>query len=198
MIARFVGLALLDLAMNLVGRCLNWLFVLIAGDRDRLPGKLGTWFGQHDSTLDGEEIRFIQDTMRWRDTVTDAQGKTTYPAKNKFARWLLRTKWLNRNNAYGFSYWVIGAPGPFTEVVTTGTLPSDRYPAKEGELWQEYTGANGVRYFQWRYVKDRGNGQCIEARIGWKIASATDAHAQLVMRWTPFRTFETTDPNARV
>lgn len=185
MYARFFFLVLADLFMNLVGYLINPILPLFANEDARLPSWL-CWFGQHDSTLDGAEMRFIAGTMQYR-------SDDTAP-RNLLCRYWLRVLWLYRNNAYGFSYSVLGAYGPFELLSESGTLPHDRYPANEGRHLQLVEGVDGTRYFQFRYVKDRGNGKCYEARIGWKFANLEEPSAQLVMRWTPFRSFETTAP----
>lgn len=185
MYARFALLVMADLSMNLAGYLINPVLPLFANAVGKLPTWL-SWFGQHDSTLDGAEIRFITSTFRYRNYFGQP--------KNKRCRYWLRVLWLYRNNAYGFSYSVLGAKGPFTELSADGILPADRYPAREGRHLQIVQGADGTDYFQYRYVKDRGNGKCFEARIGWKFNDLADSRAQLVLRWTPTRRFEAQPP----
>lgn len=200
MIARFVVLALVDLLANLIGYLLNPLVVLFAGSDGRLPRALA-WFQTPDATLDGMaadgtiEPRFVAATLGWR-------GADLLP-KNRLYRYLIRTCWLYRNNVNGFSTAVTGAPGPFSPgplyvrlfvpVLQQGALPSDRYPAQGGREYRVWRGGDGRQYFSFRYVKDRGNGKCFEAYVGWKI-SAESPRAMIVCRWTPFRAFETTPP----
>jgi hypothetical protein len=91
--------------------------------------------------------------------------------------------WLYRNNAYGFAYSILGAPAPFKTISEEGVNPSDRNPAIEGSYLTVFEDDEGVRYFQYKFVKDRGNGKCFEASLGWKTSG------QFVVRWTPFRKF---------
>jgi hypothetical protein len=90
--------------------------------------------------------------------------------------------WLYRNNAYGFAYLVLGCI-PIITISAEGTNPSDRAPAIEGSYFTVFEDVDGTRYFQYKLVKDRGNGKCYEASIGWKPSG------QFVVRWTPFRAF---------
>lgn len=184
MYIRYVLQVLADLAMNLLGYLLNPILPLFAQADGNLPNWL-KWFGQHDSTLDGNEPRFISSTMAYR-------SEDNSP-KNSLCKYILRVLWLYRNNAYGFSFYVLGAKGKFTLVSEEGVVPSDRYPAKEGSYKQVVLGSDGKEYFQYKFVKSRGNGKCYEANVGWKINNELGKDkAQLVIRWTPFRKFETT------
>lgn len=196
MYLRFALLCVLDLVANLVGYLLlDWWLPLLARADGNLPTWL-RWFQTYDATLDGAgagggiEPRFVSATSWLR----DAAGVP----RNRLCRFLCRVAWLYRNNAYGFAYSVLGAPGPFSIVDVSAQLwapyanaePADRYPAQSGKRFELYRGANGRLYFHFWYVKDRGNGKCYEANVGWKI-SADAERAQIVWRWTPFRAFET-------
>lgn len=196
MFARFALLVLVDLLANLIGYLLNPVVVLFGGSNGQLP-RLLSWFATPDATLDGVgasgaiDARFLTATERWR-------GANLLP-KSALCRYLCRVAWLYRNNVNGFSMAVTGAPGPFGPVSVDvelflpvrkqGMLPSDRYPAQGGREYRVWRGANGRQYFSLRYVKDRGNGKCYEAYVGWKI-EADAPRAMIVARWTPFRAFE--------
>jgi len=169
MYTRFLIYFLADFCINAVGYFINPLLPIIADSDGNLPSWL-RWFQTYDSTLDGKEPRFI-DATSW---LRDDQGAP----KNVLCLYATRVCWLYRNNAYGFAYSVLGAPLPLVVISEEGTNPSDRAPAVEGEYLVKYDG-----YFQYKFVKDRGNGKCYEASIGWKPSG------QFVCRWTPFRTF---------
>ena len=166
---RFAIYFVLDFTVNLVGYCLNPFLPLFADSKGNLPASL-RWFQTYDSTLDGQEPRFIDATSWLRDD--------TGTPKNALCRLLCRVCWIYRNNAYGFAYSILGAPLPLVVLFEEGVNPADRAPAIEGEYLIKYDG-----YFQYKFVKDRGNGKCYEASIGWKPSG------QFVCRWTPFRTF---------
>ena len=166
---RFAIYFVLDFTVNLVGYCLDPLLPAFADSDGNLPYWL-KWFQTYDSTLDGKEPLFIAATSWLRDD----QGSP----KNVLCLYLCRVFWLYRNNAYGFAYSILGAPLPLVVLSEKGTNPADRAPAIEGEYLVKYDG-----YFQYKFVKDRGNGKCFEASIGWKPSG------QFVCRWTPFRTF---------
>lgn len=203
MIARFVGLVLVDLLANLIGYLLNPIVVLFGDAAGQLPRALA-WFATPDATLDGVgasgaiDARFLSATEHLR--------RPDLEPRDALCRYLIRVLWLYRNNMNGFSTSVTGAPGPFyplsvdvklfLPVRQQGSLPSDRYPAQGGIEYRVWRGADSRKYFALRYVKDRGNGKCYEAYVGWKIApvSIQPTQAMLVARWTPFRAFETSPP----
>ena len=173
MYTRFLIYFLADFTVNLIGYCINPILPIFADSEGNLPSWL-RWFQTYDSTLDGQEPRFIESTSWLRD------GNV---AKNAICTYVLRVMWLYRNNAYGFAYSVLGAKAPFTTISEEGVNPSDRNPAIEGSYFTTFEDAEGVQYFQYKLVKDRGNGKCYEASIGWKTSG------QFVVRWTPFRKF---------
>lgn len=168
MYTRFLIYLTLDFTVNLIGYCINPILPIFADSDGNLPSWL-RWFQTYDSTLDGTEPRFIESTSWLR---------TDGIAKNFICTYILRVMWLYRNNAYGFAYSVLGGTAPFRTLSEEGVNPSDRAPAVEGEYLVKYDG-----YFQYKFVKDRGNGKCYEASIGWKPSG------QFVCRWTPFRKF---------
>jgi len=173
MYTRFLIYFLADFCINAVGYFINPLLPIIADSDGNLPSWL-RWFQTYDSTLDGKEPRFI-DATSWL--------RTDGVAKNFICTYILRVMWLYRNNAYGFAYSVLGGTAPFRTLSEEGTNPSDRAPAIEGSYFTVFEDAEGVQYFQYKFVKDRGNGKCYEASIGWKPSG------QFVARWTPFRAF---------
>ena len=186
MYTRFLIYFLADIAVNLIGYCINPLLPLFADSEGNLPSWL-RWFQTYDDTLDGKEPRFIESTS-WLRTqergVNDLSTTNTLGvAKNFICTYVLRVMWLYRNNAYGFAYSVLGAKSPFKTISEEGVNPSDRAPAIEGSYLRIFEDADGVKYFQYKLVKDRGNGKCYEASIGWKTSG------QFVVRWTPFRKF---------
>lgn len=176
MLFRFAGLYVLDLLANLVGYCLNWLFPLFAQRDGNLPQCL-RWFQTHDATLDGVgldgsiEPRFVASTA-WLRT---KDGKP----RNPLCQYLCRVAWLYRNNAYGFAVDVLGAVGPFVAIgagmelaaPAAQAVPGNRLPAQSGWRLELYRGSNGRMYFHFWLVKDRLNGKCHEANIGWKTFS---------------------------
>jgi len=172
MYTRFLIYFILDLTINLVGFTINPLLPIFADSEGNLPSWL-RWFQTYDSTLDGQEPRFIASTSWLR---------TDGVAKNFICTYILRVMWLYRNNAYGFAYSVLGCI-PIITISAEGTNPSDRAPAIEGSYFTVFEDADATRYFQYKLVKDRGNGKCYEASIGWKPSG------QFVVRWTPFRKF---------
>ena len=173
MYTRFLIYFILDITVNLIGYCINPFLPLFADSDGNLPSWL-RWFQTYDSTLDGQEPRFIESTSWLRD------GNV---AKNFICTYVLRVMWLFRNNSYGFAYSVLGAKLPLVTLSEEGVNPSDRNPAIEGSYFTTFEDAEGVKYFQYKFVKDRGNGKCYEASIGWKTSG------QFVARWTPFRKF---------
>ena len=174
MYIRFVIYLILDLLANLTGYMINIFLPSFANSNGNLP-KCLSWFQTYDSTLDGTEIRFISATSWLRDSL----GEPT----SVLNRYVLRVLWLYRNNAYGFAYSVLGAKGPFTVLSASGIEPSDRNPAVGGSRYTVFSSTTGKKYFQYKSVKDRGNGKCFETSIGWKPTG------QFVFRWTPFRKF---------
>ena len=174
MYTRFVIYFLADFTVNLIGYCINPFLPLFADSEGNLPSNM-RWFQTYDSTLDGTEPRFI-DATSW---LRDDQGAP----KNALCKFLCRVCWLYRNNAYGFAYSILGATAPFNTLEAVGVDVSDRAPAVEGSFYTIFEDAEGVQYFQYKFVKDRGNGKCYEASIGWKTSG------QFVVRWTPFRAF---------
>jgi hypothetical protein len=173
MYTRFLLYLIADITVNLIGYTLNPLLPLFADSEGNLPSYL-RWFQTYDSTLDGKEPRFIASTSWFRD------GDV---AKNALCTYILRVMWLYRNNAYGFAYSILGGKSPFRTLSEDGVNPSDRAPAIEGSYFTVFEDTEGVQYFQYKFVKDRGNGKCYEASIGWKPSG------QFVARWTPFRKF---------
>ena len=173
MYTRFLIYFILDLTINLVGFTINPILPIFADSDGNLPTWL-RWFQTYDDTLDGKEPRFIESTSWLR---------TDGVAKNFICTYVLRVMWLYRNNAYGFAYSILGAKLPFNTLVRKGTNTSDRAPAIEGSYFTVFEDAEGTQYFQYKFVKDRGNGKCFEASIGWKPSG------QFVVRWTPFRKF---------
>ena len=173
MYTRFVLYLTLDLTVNLIGYCINPFLPIFADSDGNLPSWL-RWFQTYDSTLDGQEPRFIESTSWLR---------TDGVAKNFICTYVLRVMWLYRNNAYGFAYSILGGKAPFRTLSEEGTNTSDRAPAIEGSYFTVFEDAEGAQYFQYKFVKDRGNGKCFEASIGWKPSG------QFVVRWTPFRKF---------
>ena len=173
MYTRFLIYFILDLTINLVGYCINPFLPLFADSEGNLPASL-RWFQTYDSTLDGKEQRFIESTSWLRD------GDV---AQNAICTYILRVLWLYRNNAYGFAYSILGATAPFNTLEAVGVDVSDRAPAVEGSFYTIFEDAEGAKYFQYKFVKDRGNGKCFEASVGWKPSG------QFVARWTPFRKF---------
>ena len=186
MYTRLLIYFILDITVNLIGYCINPILPLFADSEGNLPSWL-RWFQTYDSTLDGKEPRFIEATSWLRQHergVNDLNTTNTlYIAKNALCTYILRVMWLYRNNAYGFAYSILGAKLPFNTLVRKGTNTSDRSPAIEGSYFTVFEDADGVKYFQYKFVKDRGNGKCYEASIGWKPSG------QFVARWTPFRKF---------
>ena len=172
MYTRFLIYFILDLTINLVGFTINPILPIFADSEGNLPTWL-RWFQTYDSTLDGQEPRFI-DATSWL--------RTDGVAKNFICTYVLRVMWLYRNNAYGFAYSILGCT-PTKTISEDGVNPSDRAPAIEGSYFTTFEDAEGVKYFQYKFVKDRGNGKCFEASIGWKPSG------QFVVRWTPFRKF---------
>jgi len=173
MYTRFLIYFLADFCINAVGYFINPLLPIIADSDGNLPSWL-RWFQTYDSTLDGTEPRFIESTSWLR---------TDGVAKNFICTYILRVMWLYRNNAYGFAYSVLGGTAPFRTLSEDGVNPSDRTPAIEGSYLRIFEDADATRYFQYKLVKDRGNGKCYETSIGWKSSG------QFVARWTPFRKF---------
>ena len=172
MYTRFLIYLIADLTINLVGFTINPFLPIFADSEGNLPNWL-RWFQTYDSTLDGTEPRFIEATSWLR---------TDGVAKNFICTYVLRVMWLYRNNAYGFAYSILGCT-PTKTISEEGVNPSDRAPAIEGSYFTVFEDAEGVQYFQYKFVKDRGNGKCYEASIGWKPSG------QFVARWTPFRKF---------
>lgn len=197
MYLRFVLFSLADIVVNLLcWSLMDWWLPLLSDSTGNLP-RLLKLFQTYDANLDGighdggTEPRFIAATSWLR----DASGKP----RNRMCRYACRVAWLYRNNAYGFGYFITGAHGPFRTFTTVqlydpieSAAPSDRYPAQGGWSMTYATGIFGTPYFQLRWVKDRGNGKCHELNIGWKLGNSSAPRAQLVLRYTPFRTFETT------
>ncbi len=170
MYTRFLIYLTLDITVNLIGYCINPLLPIFADSDGNLPSWL-RWFQTYDSTLDGKEPRFIEATSWLRGS------------QNVIYTYILRVMWPYRNNAYGFAYSVLGGTAPFRTLSEEGVNPSDRAPAIEGSWFTVFEDADGVQYFQYKFVKDRGNGKCFEASVGWKPSG------QFVARWTPFRAF---------
>lgn len=173
MYTRFLTYFLADFTVNLIGYCINPILPIFADSDGNLPASL-RWFQTYDSSLDGKEPRFIDATSWLRD------GDV---AKNFICTYVLRVMWLFRNNSYGFAYSILGAKLPLVTLSEDGVNPSDRNPAIEGSYFTVFEDADSVRYFQYKLVKDRGNGKCYEASIGWKPSG------QFVVRLTPFRKF---------
>ena len=174
MYIRFAIYLILDIVANLTGYLINPVLPLFANSDGDLP-KCLSWFQTYDSTLDGTEIRFISATSWLRDSLGEPSSVLN--------RYILRVMWLYRNNAYGFAYSVLGANAPFFIESETGIIPSDRNPAMEGSCFTIFYDERGTKYFRYKLVKDRGNGKCFEASMGWKPTG------QFVFRWTPFRKF---------
>ena len=170
MYTRFLIYFILDLTINLVGFTINPFLPIFADSEGNLPLWL-RWFQTYDSTLDGQEPRFIESTSWLRGS------------KNAICTYVLRVMWLYRNNAYGFAYSILGAKLPLVTLSEEGVNPSDRNPAIEGSYFTTFEDADGVKYFQYKFVKQRNATQCYEASIGWKPSG------QFVVRWTPFRKF---------
>ena len=170
MYTRFLIYFILDLTINLVGFTINPILPIFADSKGNLPSWL-RWFQTYDDTLDGKEPRFIESTSWLRGS------------KNFICTYVLRVMWLYRNNAYGFAYSILGGKAPFRTLSEEGTNTSDRNPAIEGSYLRIFEDAEGVKYFQYKFVKQRNATQCYEASIGWKPSG------QFVVRWTPFRKF---------
>lgn len=189
MYIRFALLLIADILANLTGYFLvNWWAPLLADPSGNLPRWL-RWFQTHDATLDGVgtgggiEPRFIAFTRWFR----DGDGTPV----NALARFICRVLWLYRNNAYGFSYSVLGAQGPFWLLHQSGNSDAtNRAPAVAGECFQVWYRADDLTdYFRYWKVLPWGFGKCLEVSIGWKIHAKSE-RAQLVFRAWPLRAFE--------
>ena len=84
---KWLGLASLNLLLGLIGKILAPVMVLWVDDKAILKWPLNIVWGQFDGDLD-EGFRAGHTTSRWR--------------------WVNRFRWLQRNSAYNFAYWVAG------------------------------------------------------------------------------------------
>lgn len=153
-LALYPILALLDFVFsNIIARVLfNWWVPAFASADGWLPRWLA-WFQTFDASLDAG----------WRDGYFEADGTPT----GWRLHWL-RVRWLNRNSAYGFSYWFLGIPF----VAADWTFTWENTPQRELFIARSAGGLFNVSYYgRWGRLK-----------LGWKAWNYFDAAAN---GWKP-------------
>jgi len=129
----WLPLALLSLSLGLVGKVLAPVLVLFAGEDGRLIRPFSYIWGQFDADLD-EGRRSGLTPSRWR--------------------YLGRVKWLMRNPAYNFAYYIAGQywDGLHNEPVVYEETPERLY------IQHDWPGGWGVYY----------HGPLGQLKLGWK------------------------------
>ena len=122
-------------------------FVATFADKDgNLPDFLA-WFATFDASLDAG----------WKDGYFPRKNGPDYSvvAPKNIELWWLRTRWLWRNPAYGFCYWVLGTPfNPEDWTVETfiqeGNYTKFIARSKDGHFCIGYNGPLGSYKFGWK------------------------------------------------
>ncbi len=133
-------------------------FVVLAASRDGWLPRWLWWFQTPDNPLDGDH--------GWR--TEHWQWRFKLPAP--LARYIGRVGWLWRNNAYGFSIAVLGAPiRPGYELRTTGDPLVSNRPLRNGLVRRVLLNPDGSAYWQWYYVRAWSATRCLRVNLGWKL-----------------------------
>lgn len=147
-IVQYIIWAFIDTSFGMIARVFfNWWVPIFASEDGWLPNWL-KWFQTFDAPLDAG----------WRDGYRGFPTPTT-----KWQRYKLRVKWLYRNTAYGFSYWVMGIkfdPSEWTvkRFVNTPELSN-------------FVAVSSKGYFNFTY-----HGKWGEYKLGWKAWNYFDAN----------------------
>jgi len=164
-------LALCDFLVSLLSWFLiDWWAAVFADKAGWLPAKL-KWFQTFDASLDAG----------WQDKYTGYKQPT-----GLVSRWWQRTKWLYRNSAYGFSYWVLGRPfdpALWTVIKYEQTAERDVFYAKgpDGQFNYTYYGKWGSLKLGWKAWNYWKQDHWSDKPWGpeWRVP--------LVFSYTPFR-----------
>ena len=133
MYLRYFGYSILALLTTILCYLTNWIVVFFADDEGELPSWLRYWQTWDDSLdsyyymVEGECVPSFLDygyLDKYNPVYTstaelEQYGKkrwfsylkpgATFSTKEKIQRYFCRLHWLMRNNAYGFSFWLLGA-----------------------------------------------------------------------------------------
>jgi len=156
-VIKYLGLLVVNLVADVVGWLLNPFVVLFVTKEEKLPTWL-SWFDTPDNTLEGD-IGWRTEHWQWRFKLTPI-----------LARYVGRVGWLWRNNAYGFSFTVLGITiKEGFKLTVDGDYRVSNRPLHEG-LVVRYLVQDGKTYFHWYYVKAWGTkDRCVRINIGWKL-----------------------------
>lgn len=149
---RYAICAVLVIALDLLSRCFfNWLVVLFCDEDGNLPRWCYYW-QTFDNTCD-EGMNCARAEILagvggvWKDF-------DPYPP-TKFARYMNRVQWLNRNCCYGFEYFVFGIPwvkADWTVTTFVNTPERTKFVAwsKQGHFNLYYHGKFGMYKLGWK------------------------------------------------
>lgn len=197
MIFRWVFYFFVLLPLRLFGIFFSWLlaffavtrdehkYCLVKGPRQYLWGFLHLW-STHDDGVDAPW---------WNKHYDDRMGAAQAEAarggglKGLFFRWWMRTKWLVRNQCYGFSYYLLGfdrSSGFTTNVISQkGVWDSDT----TNWLIRVDTTTGGVKAFQVQAQLFFYKNRFLRVNLGWKLTWDTQI-CQLATHINPFRTWD--------
>ena len=200
MYIKWLLLAILDIAFNVVCYLTNPLVLLFASEYGNLPW-LFTWWDNYDDCLDVEWFVKEGHVPSWcvydydkhykfHSNVESQQTRGIYKSyvdildwdftwKERLQRYVCRLLWLYRNNAYGFSYYVTGIVVDGKDIVKVKTKENDGY------IW--YTTDYAFVYKDSRPSFGKFHW---DNYVGWKLNWLNENEVErcmLAFRITPFR-----------
>ena len=199
MYIKFLLLAILDIAFNVVCYLTNPIVVLFGSEYGNLPWLL-TWWDNYDDCMDVEW--FVKEGhvpsccvydydkhYKFHDSNEALQTRGTcksyvdildpnFTLKERLQRYACRVLWLYRNCAYGFSYYVTGIDIRKADIVEVKTDELDGY------TWY-------VTDYAFCYKDERPSffGMHWDNYVGWKFRWVEDdvERCMLAFRITPFQ-----------
>lgn len=164
---------LLSLPATLLTWLLAPLLALLSMRRKNLPWFL-CWLGQYDDDLDGS----LDPGWRSEHILTPDKG---------WRKWCNRTRWMWRNPAQYFDYWVLGIPvwDNFGLYVEGDPLVSDS-PYRPGwvkKIVGNFDGREAFFYrrvFKWPFIK-----RCCDMKMGYAVWDDVQPRQKAKLVFTP-------------
>ena len=198
MYVKWLLLAILDIAFNVVCYLTNPLVLLFASEYGNLPWLL-TWWDNYDDCLDVEWyikeghvpswcVYDYDKHYKFHSNTESQETRGIYKSyvdildpnftlKERLQRYACRFLWLYRNNGYGFSYYVTGIVVKAEDIVKVKTEEQDGY------IW--YTAP-----YAFVYKDERPSffGMYWDNYVGWKFnwLESGEERCMLAFRITPF------------
>lgn len=177
MYLRWIGFALLDVAVLIVAYLLAPLLPLFAIGKPTLPAFL-SWFQTPDNPLDGD-ANFMANVAPFKGV-----GVTGW------RQYVNRVFWLWRNPSYGFDLTVVSFQATKGALVTsTGTLHVSGGPTKTGWFHANLINPDGSWAWQFYFVWCYSNTRAFRLDLGWKLWNPTPCACQFAMTIQPFMSY---------